>query len=464
MKKIFISAIALSLSLSFANAQEKWDLKKCIDYAKEHNINLQLRKLDTKTQSNYELQSKLDLAPSLSGSSNYNFSYGRSTRADGTLANVNTQSGNIGLSSSVTLFNGFQKINTIKKSQIDLKAALLDVEKAQSDLKINVATYYLNVLLQKELVKVAKEKIKVTKTQIERTKVLVEAGTLAKGTLLEQKAQLAQEEVNLINAENRTEIALLDLAQLLDLKEKGNFDIVLPELPILNATRSMSKPSDVYVNSLTFRPEIKAAEYRVESSEKNLAINKGGLLPSLTMSGSYGSSYSKDFAEMDLLRDQNGNPILVKNKPQSIIIRQEMKLFDQLKNRKAKSFGFRLSIPIFNGFSSSTRVKNAKVNLAKTKFQLELKKNTLRKEIEQAYTNAKAAMKKYFASEAAVESAQEAFRYTEEKYNLGLVNSVDYDQKKNDLFRTKSELLQAKYEYIVRAKILDYYNGVEITL
>lgn len=453
MKKTLLSLVVIILSLAAVNAQEKWNLEKCINYAKEHNIDLQIRKLDAEVQANNTAQSKLDLLPSVNGSSSYNFSYGRTLRADNTYGDINTQSGSLGISASVSLFNGFQKQNSIKQNKLDLEASLQDVEKAKEDMALNITSSYLNILFNKELLQIAKEKLKVTQLQIKRSEVLVEAGTLPKGTLMEQNAQAAREELEIVNATNNLDLNLLDLAQLLDLKNPESFDIEIPELPVLNATRSMIDPESVFINALEFRPEMKAAKYRLESSEKGLIIAKGQRAPSLSMSGYWGSSYSKDFAEYG--SNASGAPI---------VIREEMKLSDQLSNRENKAFGFNLSIPIFNGGTVNRNIANAKININRYKLNMENSKNILRKEIQQAHANAKAAMNKYFSSETAVSSTEEAFRYTEEKFNLGLVNSVDYNQEKNNLFQAKSNLLQAKYEYIFRTKILDFYNGIEIKL
>lgn len=450
MKKLLIPILAFIFSISAVNAQELWDLEKCINHAKEHNISLQLRKLDAEVQANNTKQSKHSLLPNLNGYTGYNFNYGRSLRADNTYENENSQTGSLGLSSSVTLFDGFQNWNTVKQNELDLQANLQDVEKAKEDLALNITSYYLDILFKKELLQVAQEQLKVTDLQIKRTEILVEAGTLPKGTLMEQRAQAAREDLAVVNAQNSLDIGLLDLAQLLDLENANGFDIQTPELPVLNATKSMVDPESVFINALTFRPEMKAAQYRLESSEKGLLIAKGQRIPTLTMSGSWNSGYRKGLAEYDGL---SGN-----------IIRKEMQLNDQLKLFESKSFGFNLSIPIFNGGSVNRNISNAKINIDRSRLNMESSKNALRKDIQQAHANARASMKKFFSSETAVSSTQEAFRYTEEKFNLGLVNSVDYNQEKNNLFKSKSDLLQAKYEYIFRTKILDFYNGIEINL
>ncbi|WP_320020094.1 TolC family protein [Labilibaculum manganireducens] len=453
MKKILLLVLVFAFSFSGIYAQELWNLERCITHAKEHNINLKLQKLDADVQANNTRQSKLDLLPDLNGNTGYNFNYGRSLSADNTYVNENSQTGSLGLSSRVTLFSGFQKWNSVKQNELDLKANLQDVEKAKEDLALNITSYYLDILFKKELLQVAQEQLKVTELQIKRTEVLVEAGTLPKGTLMEQKAQAAREDLAVVNAQNSLDIALLDLAQLLDLEDTKNFDIQTPELPVLNATKSMVDPESVFINALTFRPEMKAAQYRLESSEKGLIIAKGQRTPTLSMSGSWNSGYRRNQPEYGFATD--GSPI---------VIRKEMKLNDQLRLFESKSFGFNLSIPIFNGGVVNRNISNAKINIDRYRLNMDNSKNVLRKEIEQAHANAKAAMKKFFSSETAVSSTEEAFRYTEEKFNLGLVNSVDYNQEKNNLFKSKSDLLQAKYEYIFRTKILDFYNGIEINL
>jgi len=450
MKKIVLLVLVFAFSFSGIYAQEIWNLEKCITHAKEHNINLKLQKLDAEVQANNTKQSKLDLLPDLNGSSGYNFSYGRSLTANNTYENANSQSASLDLSSSLTLFNGFQKWNLVKQNKLNLKAYLQDVEKEKEDLALNITSYFLDILFKKELLQVAHEQLKVTELQIQRTEVLVEAGTLPKGTLMEQRAQAAREDLAVVNAQNSLDIALLDLAQLLDLEDTQGFDIQTPELPVLNATKSMADPESVFINALTFRPEIKAAQFRLESSEKSLIIAKGQRSPSLSIYGSWGSGYRKNLNETDGLT--------------GLVIRNEMKLNDQLKLFESKSFGLSLSIPIFNGGTVNKNISNAKINIDRSRLNIENSKNALRKDIQQAHANAKAAMKKFFSSETAVSSTEEAFRYTEEKFNLGLVNSVDYNQEKNNLFKSKSELLQAKYEYIFRTKILDFYNGIEIDL
>lgn len=440
MKNIFLIVLLFSLGLG-VQAQEKWDLKKCVDYAKEHNITLQLKKLDAEVQENNTKQTKLSLLPNLNASTSYGLSYGRTKDpATNDYVDINSKSANFGINSSVSLFEGFQKMNSIRQAKIELQAYLQDIEKTSNDISLSIASYYLDILFKKELLQVAKDQLDITKLQIERTEVLVEAGTIPKGTLMEQKAQAAQEELTVVTSENNLTLSLLDLAQLLDLKSTESFDIEMPVLPVLNSGRSLLNPNAVYDIALNSLPEIKAANLRLESTEKGLSLAKSGLMPSLSLNAGWGTNYSK----------LNGTTA--------------PSFSDQFKDRANKNVSLSLNIPLFNRGVNRRNISNAKINISRSQLSLENTKNVLRKEIQQAHANALAAMKKYFSSETAVSSTEEAFRYTEEKFNLGLVNSVDYNQAKNNLLKSKSNLLQAKYEYIFRTKIIDFYNGVEISL
>lgn len=440
MKKISLILLLFSLSFSLI-AQEKWDLKKCVDYAKEHNIALRIKKLDAEVRENNAKQAKYSLLPNLNASSGFNRNWGRSeNRETGTYTDINSKNVNAAVRSSVSLFEGFLKRNTIKQAKIELQAYLEDIEKTSNDISLRIASYYLDILFKKELLQVAKDQLDITKLQIERTEALVEAGTLPKGTLMEQRAQAAQEEVTVVTSENDLTLSLLNLAQLLDLKSTDSFDIEIPVLPVLNSGRSLLNPDAVYSIALNSLPEIKAANLRVESTEKGLSLAKSGLMPSLTLDAGWSTEYQKldDFPAASF--------------------------GDQFKDRVNKYAGLSLSIPIFNGGTVNRNISNAKIDIDRSRLNLENTKNILRKEIQQAHANALAAMKKYFSSETAVSSSEEAFRYTEEKFNLGLVNSVEYNQAKNNLLKAKSNLLQAKYDYIFRTKIIDFYNGVEISL
>ncbi|WP_299578975.1 TolC family protein [uncultured Sunxiuqinia sp.] len=444
MKHLFpLAFLMLFVFSGTINAQETWDLQKCINYALENNIQIQQQSINTDYYGNELKQAKKNLLPSVSGGLSNSFNFGRTLQYDNTYANYNSNQTNGNLSANVTLWNGFTLQNSIDKANLDLKASLADLQKAKDDIMLFIAASYLEILFAEELVQVAEDQMEVTKLQIERTRKLVDAGSLAKGSLLEIEAQLAGEELNLVNQQNSLQLAYLNLYQLLELPSTEQFKIAEPVLPVVKANGTLLNSMQVFRNAVNIRPEVKSAEYRLGSSKEQVAIAKGSLYPSVSFGADYYNSYNNKYE--DLVGDK-------------------ISFNDQLKNNERYGVGVNMRIPIFSKGQVRTQIKNAELQVLNQELELQSTKNVLRKEIEQAYTNALAALKKYMASNKAVESMQEAFRYTEEKFNVGMVNSVEYNQSKNNLAKAKSDLAQAKYDYIFRTKILDFYNGEIIEL
>ena len=444
MKNILALIISLFLVGNFSSkAQENWSLQKCVDYALENNITIKRQAIGTDYQGNLVNQAKSDRLPNLNAQFGNNYNFGRSLTYENTYENVNSTSLSGYLGTNVTLFNGFALKNTIKQRELDLQASLQDLQKTKDDIVLLIAASYLEILFAEELVLVTEANIDVTQQQINRTQQLVNAGSLARGALLEIQAQLAREELQLVNDQNRVQLAYLNLYQLLELPISQSFKIEKPTLPEIGANFSAANSFDVYKNALNVRPEIRAAQIRVESMKTQLDIAKGAKLPDLSFGANYYNNYNDNYRGFD------GKVISVG---------------DQLKNNERMGFGFTLNIPIFNRYMVKNNITNAQLQIADYEYQLQTTANTLRKDIEQAYTNALAALNRFISSEKAVQSMEEAFRYTEEKFNVGMVNSVEYNQSKNNLTAAQSDLLQSKYEYIFRTKILDFYNGVPIVL
>jgi outer membrane protein len=445
MKRIYslIAATMLLFALTGAQAQESWSLQKCIDYALKNNIQIKQQVLNSEYYNNQLGQAKNNRLPNLSLGIQNNMNFGRTTGADNTYLNINSNSTSGSLSSNITLWNGFTLKNSVKMAEMDLRASLEETQKAKDDMMLNIAASYLEILFAEELVTVAEDLLKITQLQIDRTGKLVEAGSLAKGSLLEIEAQYAREELNVVNAQNRLQLAYLALYQLLELPSTESFKVEKPILPEIGANMSLMNTMDVFKNAVQLRPAVKGAEFKLESARKQLLISKGNLLPSLSFGGSYYNFYNNKYT------DYAGSKI---------------PFGEQIKSNERYGFGVTLDIPIFNRFQARTSVSNSQIQVENTELQLQNTKNLLRKDIEQAYTNAIAAFKRYVANQKTVVSSQEAFRYTEEKFNVGMINSVEYNQSKNNLSSAQSDLLQAKYEYIFRTKILDFYNGRAIEL
>ena len=445
MKHLFVlilGAIFIAGGLT-ANAQNVWSLQKCISYALENNIQIKQQQLNTQFYENQVSQAKANRLPNLNVQFGNDNSFGRSLTYLNTYENVNSSSITGGAGTSFTIFDGFALSNTIDKQELDFQATLKDMQKAKDDIMLNIAGMYLEILFAEELELVSEAQLDVTKQQINRTQQLVDAGSLAKGALLEIEAQLAREELQLVNEKNRVQLSYLSLFQMLELPIAESFKIEKPALPEVKSNYSMANSIDVFNNALNVRPEIQAAQLRVKSAEKDLEIAKGNHYPSLSFNANYYNLYNNKYT------DRTG---------------EDIAFSDQLKNNGRSSLGLTLAIPIFNRFQVKYGISNATLQISDYQYRLQTASNTLRKEIEQAYTNALASLNRYISSEKAVESMEEAFRYVEEKFNVGMVNSVEYNLQKNQLTSAQSQLLQAKYEYIFRTKILDFYNGIPIEL
>ncbi|MFW6309858.1 MAG: TolC family protein [Prolixibacteraceae bacterium] len=444
MNKISSLLLGFFLAISSvctAQDAEKWSLQECIDYALENNIQIKRQALNTAYNENAVNQSKSDRLPNLNAGLSNNYSFGRSLNNQNVYEDVNSLQLNGYVSSNLTLFNGFILQNSVDQSELDLLASVQELEKAKDDIILNVAASYLEILFAEELIEVSEAQIDVTQQQIVRTRQLVNAGSLARGALLEIEAQLAREELQMVNDQNRLQMSYLNLYQLLELPIEKSFKVEEPTLPQIKADVTMANAFDVFKNALHVRPEIKAAQLRVESALEQLEIAKGERYPILSFGVNYNNQYYN----------------VINNDFQAAFS-------EQLKSNSRYAFGFRLEIPIFNRFQVQNNIDNSQLQIQDYKYRLQDTRNILRKDIEQAYTNALAALNRYLAADKAVESATEAFRYTEEKYNVGMINSVEYNQSKSNLTAAQSELVQARYEYIFRTKILDFYNGIPIQL
>lgn len=454
-KKAFALLLLLGMVISSINlvAQKLWSLEECVAYAYENNIQIQQSYLGVESADLSLDQSKINLSPSFNASLSQNWRWGRTPSPQTNIyENQQSQQSYFGLNSDLTLFNGMQQVNNIRQKQFDFLAAKYDSDKIKNDMSLNIAAGYLQILFNIELVNNAQNQLDISNQQLDRTSKQVEAGAVAKGSLYDIQAQAASDEANLINAENNLMLAYLDLMQLLDLEANQEFDIVKPKLEI-TAKPTLLPPDMIYNTSVAIMPEIKSAEYRVQSAERGLYIAKGQRSPRLYASGSYGTSFSDQIK--DVLYNNNGDPIGF----------GDTKSFDQqIKDNRNGSLMFGLSIPIFNGYQVSSNIQQSKINMENVNYNLQLEKNRLRKSIEQSYADALAAYQTYIARKKSVDAFTESFKYTEEKFNVGMVNATDYNVAKLQFSTAVSDLAASKFDYIFKTKILDFYLGKSITL
>jgi outer membrane protein len=449
LRRFFLSAIMLLIISGGIYAQKKWSLEECIEHALEHNIRIKQSKLDVAYSEIGMRESKLNMLPSLNAGSTYSFGWGRSVdMATYQYVNQQTEQSFFSMNSDVTLFSGFQKQNVMKQRRAEYMTSKYNSDKMSNDIALTVAGHYLQILFSGELVNNAREQLEVTRQQIERTSRLVEAGTLPRGSLLEIQALGAGEEVNLVNAENQLNLAYLDLLQLLELPAGTEFDIDVPGLVVKESPQLLPVQA-IFNTALDVMPEIKSAEFAVQSSERALAVAKGARMPSLGMSASLGSNYSDQIRNFD---------------PTDPKYLQVIAFQEQFRDNRSATLSFRLNIPIFNGYQISSYVNRSRLGLLNADYNLELSRNTLRKNVETAYADAVAAYAAFNARQKSLTSLTEAFKYTEERFNVGMVNAIDYNVAKNQLNRAESDLLSGKYDYIFKLKVLDFYMGRSLTL
>lgn len=428
----------------------KWTLEQCVQYALENNLSIKSQAMGLKIQENTLNASKYGLLPTIEASGSQSISNGRALdQTTYQFSNQTVKGNNVSLSGSMVLFAGLQRQNNIKKNKLDLMAGLQDFEKLKNDISLNIAAAFLQILFNQELTKVAEDQLSLTRQQVDQTKKLVDAGKVVIGNLLEIQSQEASEELQLVNAQNNLQMSKLTLSQYLDIRDTL-FDIAVPNLDSVQIVSLNSQSQDIFPGAEKRMPEIKSAEFKMESAQKSIAIAKGGYIPQLSLNVSYGSGYSDIRERVKLV---NGVPVS-----------EKYPFFDQMKDNVSLGVYLNLSIPIFSGMSNHYNVSTARANFQRAKINLDIEKNTLYKNIQQAYADAVASYRQYVSSKKSVTTMQESYTYTQNKFNLGLINSIDYNTAKNKLTKAQSDLLQAKYEYIFKTKILDFYRGMPIKL
>jgi len=438
MRKILLFIVLIPFCCG-ATAQEKWTLRQCVEYALAHNIGVKQLEISCAIAENAVQTSKYSRLPDLNAGVGQNFNFGRGETSTG-LYEVQTQSNtNFSFSSSVPLFTGFRLPNELARNRLDLQAATLNLQKAKDDLALTVASLYLQVLFTKELLTVASQQEMLVKTQVERTKTLVEAGRAPAAQLSDIRAQEANEVLATVQAQNNLRLALLDLAQGLEIEDFSTFDIVEPDLKGA-MDETLFSPADIYETALALKPVIKARETQIESAEKNLKIAQSGYYPTLTLGMSAGTGYYYNYDLQGLNRT----------------------LADQLKNNLGEALGLTLNVPIFNRLQTRSAVKNAVLNIKNAEFELENAKKTLFKEIQTACLNAAAAQEKFHAAELAAAASLEALQSTDDKYAAGKATAFELGEARAKWTQSQSNSIQAKYDYIFRSKILDFYQGKEI--
>lgn len=444
MKKllILIFACAITSQGMIFSQQKVWSLEDCIRYAIENNITIKQQTVLTNIQKNSLELAKYKLLPSVNAQASYSVSSGRALDPSTyTYINRTLQSDYFYVGGQMPVFDGLQNYNNIQRNKYLVLSSQQDLQTISDNVALNVALAYLQILLNKELVAANQNQLDITQQQIEKTKKLVDAGSVAKGNLLQIQAQAAQEELSLITQKNFLESSILTLTQYLELQTPAGFEIAAPEINVDPNSIVTGNIDDIFAIAVKNRPEVKSSQLKLTASQYDLKIAKGGRSPQLSLNYSYNARYSNP---TNLPGDQS--------------------FVGQLKTSKSPGAGLTLNIPILNGWQVNKNISNSKYNIQINEYSLEGTKKSLYKNIQQAYTDAVAALKKLNVSIKAIASTEESFRYTEQKFNVGMVTPVDYNAAKTQLLKAQSDMAQAKYEFVFKTKVLDFYKGLPLKL
>lgn len=467
----FICMALLSLS---AHAQtKKWTLQECVNYAIQNNISIKQSELDAKTALIDKRGAIGSFLPSINASTSHSWNIGLNQDiTTGLLQNQTTQFTSAGVNVGIDIYKGLQNQNRLRRSNLSLVAAKYQLVKMQEDIALNVANAFLQVLFNKENLKVQKEQLDINEKQFSRSEALVKAGSIPRGDLLDIKATVATNNQNIIAAENALLISKLSLSQLLQLKEFENFDIV-DDTDVKDENNIMMQtPNAIYSKALEGRTELKIAKTNLELAEKDVVIAKGAYQPTVQGFYSFNSrvAYSdrvvgvvpnaaNPTSQIGVVEGTNQN-VLAPNFTR--VLGKPAPFFDQFSDNKGHSFGVQLSIPILNGLSVKNNVDRSKINVERSRIAVEQQDLDLQRNVYTAFADAKGALKSYESAITAVEARQNAVDFAKERFNVGLMNSFDFNQAQTLLANAQSEVLRTKYDYIFKIKILEFYFGIPL--
>ncbi|OON67681.1 hypothetical protein B0919_17765 [Hymenobacter sp. CRA2] len=461
-------------------------LQQAVEYALQNNLTVRQSQLQAELSEATLRQSRFSQLPTANANASQTWNYG--TNVDPltyTFQSQTTRANNFSATAGLNVFSGFQVRNTIRRNGLDYQAALLDIDQARNDLSLNVASAYLQYLLGEELLRASQLRINTDQAQIERTQKLLRAGAVAESNLLDAQAQLASDEVSVVTAQNQRDLARLQVAQLLNLDQArtNSLALVVPELPDPDEMPGMDTDAEgTYQIAQGTQPQVKAADLRVQSAMRSEEVARGAYYPRLSFGASIFSGYSSARIARKLTNDSTIVPsgFIYQFDPLTGVPTQVPGVFagikqprfqtlpegfvSQVKNNLGKQLSFNLSIPIVNGWQTRTNVQRSIIGTKQAEVRAEQTRLQLRQTIQQAYADALAAQRRYAANRRQVEALGTAYRNAEIRFNNGLLNGTDFNQAKNNLAGAESSMIQAKYEYIFRRKVLDFYQGKPLAL
>lgn len=477
MLRVVAAFLILSLGAVDAAAQEvkKWTLKECVDLALEKNLRIKRGVYGVETAKANLLQAKGQFLPTLNAFGSYTKNYGRALNPTTNLfVDRNSTTISPSVSGNLPLFQGLRIQNSFRQSQRDMEASNEDLQKAKNDVILNVVSLYINVIFNKELFENSKYQLNSSLQQLDRIKKQVEAGSLAMTNQLNQEATVATNELNTINQENALNLSILQLKQAMQLPASEPLDVDIPEIPAEDLVLDNNAEA-IYQMAVATMPEIKASLLRVQSAEYALKANRGSYVPRLGLAASVSSNSSDLNTRRSVTSDgtytvgttpvgQTGvsNDFVYPLNYKTTIVEEKYTHSQQLEDNVFRNFSLQLNIPILNGFATRSSVQRAKINRELAEITVKETQNTLRQTIETAYNDALASVRSYNATTKQVHAQEEAFRMNKQRFDVGALSIIEYQVSENDLYRAKSDLTRAKYNFIFRKKVLDFYQGKPI--
>ena len=444
--KRFAGILSILLITSLASYPQKlWTLEECIDYAIDNNIQLKRQQLHSESARNNYHHSLIRVLPSLTAFANHDYNSGRALNYETYQWETRDfEQGNLGMESRINIFSGFQNYNNIQQQRFLLLSRIEDVERTINNISLQIAAAFFQILLDMELVELAENQLEVSSFELESARSNFRVGNISRGRLLEIESQYAVDDYQLTFAQNNLDRSYLDLAQMMLLDSGYEFRIARPAIDEIDESAILNTVDTIYGEAETYLPQVRGAEYFLKSREKELSVVRGQQSPMLVFRGLFYTRYS----ELAM------HPIDQGEYPYS----------SQLRDNQYRQLGISLSVPIFDRWNVRNRISNTKISVIDAQYQLDATKQELYSEIHQMHNSAVSAYKRYNSAVKAVLAASKAFESAREQLSLGLVNFVDYQYAQANLYRAQSSLAQAKYEYFLRSKILDFYLGHPLTI
>jgi len=474
---------AAALGTPAVAATGPWTLQRAVEYALDHNLNVRLSQLTAQGNAQVLRQSKAALLPTVNINATQGWNYGTYVNpVTSQFQNQTTRSNNFVGQGQLIIFQGFQLRNTIKRNVLDYEASVQDIEQARNDLSLNVASQFLQLVLAQELVRANQTRVTSDQAQIDRSKILLKAGSIPESTLLDSQSQLATDELNVVTAQNQADLARLALLQLLNIDPATaqGFAIEVPPLPDPDQEAPyVLDLNQVFQTALATQPQIRAADLRVQSARRSIDLARGAYYPRFALTGSLSTVFSSSQASRKLTGDSTSlylpvvqavgtgfmpTPYVSFAGRQANYETLPPQFFDQLGSNYGKAIQFALQIPVLNGLQVRTNVQRSIINEQSASVRAEQARLTLRQSIEQAYADARAAQLQYAAATRQVAALTLTQRNSEIRFNNGLLNGTEFNIAKNNLTYAISSQLQAKYTFIFRRKVLDFYQGQPLTL